>query len=586
MSARSSPATGTSRSRDGARRRAYVLNALGGASALGYPDGHRGAWRRSPGHTGAADLGTTAASQFTATPGQVAFTPDGSQLLRDHEGLDECRGRFRRPGRRAAFAVAEAANSIPGDVPFAVAFDRAGHTVVTETGPNAVATFTLSRSSKLTQLDVADTGQMATCWVVGQAGRCFYASNAGDVSRVQRRLVWRPDGAREHHDQRRDRGRGLHRGRRRLRADRRGGHRRRVWPYRPAAHGSVTVPGGVGGEAIAASWGCVNAWMSGAGREAAVGPPPAFVLSGAAGAAGDPAGGTLPAMDAERVVAAAPAGWRRAGVPPSAITGLSSGSRSRSCRARRSPRKSSRTRGWRCSVGLGRFEERSSLRTWLFTILVNRARGGVCAEARSVPVGHAPGRSWTRPASGRRGRGGTAPSTGQKRRRTASTRLNFPDCSRVGLDSLPARQREVVLLREESLTTRKYAKCWRSAKATSGFCCTAGGASSGSCSNRNWGAVGGYQFLVRLAAAPAPFAWACVPAGRRTGDGLPGGDAVGGRPAPVSKRTLPTARTAPSTWPRSARRSASIAGRVTPEDLTPAMRTDLTDLYRHWRAEG
>jgi anti-sigma factor RsiW len=34
------------------------------------------------------------------------------------------------------------------------------------------------------------------------------------------------------------------------------------------------------------------------------------------------------------------------------------------------------------------------------------------------------------------------------------------------------------------------------------------------------------------------------------------------------------------------RETIRLAGRVTPEDLTPEMRTDLTDLYRRWRAEG
>jgi hypothetical protein len=34
------------------------------------------------------------------------------------------------------------------------------------------------------------------------------------------------------------------------------------------------------------------------------------------------------------------------------------------------------------------------------------------------------------------------------------------------------------------------------------------------------------------------------------------------------------------------RETIRLAGRVTPEDLTPQMRDDLTDLYRHWRAEG
>ena len=34
------------------------------------------------------------------------------------------------------------------------------------------------------------------------------------------------------------------------------------------------------------------------------------------------------------------------------------------------------------------------------------------------------------------------------------------------------------------------------------------------------------------------------------------------------------------------RETIRLAGRVTPEDLTPQMRDDLTDLYRRWRAEG
>jgi anti-sigma factor RsiW len=34
------------------------------------------------------------------------------------------------------------------------------------------------------------------------------------------------------------------------------------------------------------------------------------------------------------------------------------------------------------------------------------------------------------------------------------------------------------------------------------------------------------------------------------------------------------------------RETIRLAGRVTPDDLTPRMRTDLTDLYRAWRQEG
>jgi len=34
------------------------------------------------------------------------------------------------------------------------------------------------------------------------------------------------------------------------------------------------------------------------------------------------------------------------------------------------------------------------------------------------------------------------------------------------------------------------------------------------------------------------------------------------------------------------RETIQLAGRITPEDLTPQMRTDLTDIYRRWRTEG
>jgi anti-sigma factor RsiW len=34
------------------------------------------------------------------------------------------------------------------------------------------------------------------------------------------------------------------------------------------------------------------------------------------------------------------------------------------------------------------------------------------------------------------------------------------------------------------------------------------------------------------------------------------------------------------------RETIRLAGRLAPQDLTPDMRTDLTDLYRRWRAEG
>jgi RNA polymerase sigma-70 factor (ECF subfamily) len=97
--------------------------------------------------------------------------------------------------------------------------------------------------------------------------------------------------------------------------------------------------------------------------------------------------------------------------------------------------------------GLDRFEGRSSLKTWLFSILVNQARTTGTREHRSVPVpdpepavdparfdaagGWAdPPEHWVEAAEGRLEAGKLA------------------DRLRALIDELPARQRQVVLLRD------------------------------------------------------------------------------------------------------------------------------------------
>jgi hypothetical protein len=72
-------------------------------------------------------------------------------------------------------------NSEPGTVPFAISFDPFGHLVIAEAGPNALATFSLSRNGTVSLLDQAGTGQAATCWVI-PAGSFLFASNAGTPS--------------------------------------------------------------------------------------------------------------------------------------------------------------------------------------------------------------------------------------------------------------------------------------------------------------------------------------------------------------------------------------------------------------------
>ena len=72
-------------------------------------------------------------------------------------------------------------NSEGSTVPFAVAFDQAGHLVIADAGTNALSTFTLGADGTVTLIDSVGTGQAATCWVA-PAGGTLYASNAGSAN--------------------------------------------------------------------------------------------------------------------------------------------------------------------------------------------------------------------------------------------------------------------------------------------------------------------------------------------------------------------------------------------------------------------
>jgi len=97
--------------------------------------------------------------------------------------------------------------------------------------------------------------------------------------------------------------------------------------------------------------------------------------------------------------------------------------------------------------GLGRFEERSSLRTWLFTILVNRARSTGVREARTVPVADA-GPVVDASRFGPNGAWAVPPEHWAEDAENRVDAAKLSGLLRGGLDGLPVRQRDVVLLRD------------------------------------------------------------------------------------------------------------------------------------------
>jgi hypothetical protein len=159
----------------------YVLNALNGGSLQGYQVLF-GRLVPIPGSNRPLGLNPAATPQFVNTPGQVAFSPDGYQLIvttkANGNDIDVFGVNF-----GGTLSASPVVNSEPGTVPFAITFDPAGDLVIADAGTNAVSTFSLGGNGVVTLLDSVGTGQAATCWVARDGG-LLLASNAGsaDVS--------------------------------------------------------------------------------------------------------------------------------------------------------------------------------------------------------------------------------------------------------------------------------------------------------------------------------------------------------------------------------------------------------------------
>jgi 6-phosphogluconolactonase (cycloisomerase 2 family) len=160
----------------------YVLNARAGGSVSGF---HVRGRLLEPiaGSTRALGLNPAATPEFTSTPGQVGFSPDGRQIIVTTKGNTNAVDVF-RVRDHGVLSVSPVVNTLPGAVPFAFAFDRNGALVLSEAGPNALASFSLRHDGDLTPIASIATGQAATCWVTDIAGN-VYGSNAGSSSLTQ-----------------------------------------------------------------------------------------------------------------------------------------------------------------------------------------------------------------------------------------------------------------------------------------------------------------------------------------------------------------------------------------------------------------
>lgn len=158
----------------------YVLNAEHGGSVSGYRI-VGGALQPIGGSVQSLGLPIfSGPGQFTHTPGQIAFSPDGTQVIVTTKASTNAILVFGvTPSGR--LSSTPWVNAEPGTVPFAVTFDGLGHLVVAEAGTNALATFTLQANGTTTLLNALGTGQNATCWVAHAQGH-LYVSNAASAT--------------------------------------------------------------------------------------------------------------------------------------------------------------------------------------------------------------------------------------------------------------------------------------------------------------------------------------------------------------------------------------------------------------------
>jgi 6-phosphogluconolactonase (cycloisomerase 2 family) len=156
----------------------YVLDARDGGAIQGYLNRNGRLIRIPAWHRG---LGLAAnAAEFTHTPGQVAFTPDGRHLVVTTKAGSNSILVY-GVGAAGQPSATPTARTEDGTVPFAVAFDSRDNLQVADAGTNAVSSYSIAPDGSLTLLGSTGTHQAATCWIAA-TGDLLAVSNAGSAT--------------------------------------------------------------------------------------------------------------------------------------------------------------------------------------------------------------------------------------------------------------------------------------------------------------------------------------------------------------------------------------------------------------------
>ncbi|WP_237277057.1 lactonase family protein [Streptomyces caniscabiei] len=156
---------------------AYVMNAGGEGSVQGFRITAKGLKPLRGSHR-SLGLDNDKVPLFSSSPGQVAFTPGGRELVVTTKSANTIEVfPMRRDGRPAERAVV---NRSAGEVPFAVTFDRAGRMLVAEAAKSTVSAYKVRSDGRLKLVQKPlPNGQDTLCWLE-RAGDFFYGGNTGN----------------------------------------------------------------------------------------------------------------------------------------------------------------------------------------------------------------------------------------------------------------------------------------------------------------------------------------------------------------------------------------------------------------------
>ncbi|MFG2953645.1 lactonase family protein [Streptomyces sp. NPDC048291] len=156
---------------------AYVMNAGGAGSVQGFRITAGGLVPLGGSHR-SLGLHNKKVPLFSSSPGQVAFTPDGRDLVVTTKSANTIEVfPVRHDGRPARRAVI---NDSAGGVPFAITFDRSGRMLVAEAEKSTVSTYRVRRDGTLKVVqEPLPNGQKTLCWLE-RAGDFFFGGNTGN----------------------------------------------------------------------------------------------------------------------------------------------------------------------------------------------------------------------------------------------------------------------------------------------------------------------------------------------------------------------------------------------------------------------